>query len=502
MGLASFSNLAGQQTAVFLSAENHAPADSIRNEGHPPSSIGNNSSEPTAMVAAAKKSIDQNAAPTSTPTAVQADEQDGGGRALKNQSERWAEKRERERAELDALASKVRDIQIRLVMEALGASPNQDRIRNKWKIDGIGNITVTGQAWYNLNSEKGGRDAIGLVMHCMNCNFPAAVKWLAVEFGEKVDDSEIKASLNEMKDKVKSTFSPPYREDRYMDFVRHYLHYDRAIPMEMIDELFSKRKLYADVNKNCVFISKGIAEIRASHDREGGDKKLAEGSERRFGFIVPADPEKNQMTLAICEAAIDSVSYRIMHPGISAISAAGSGRSFPRMIADEAISGGYGVIAAFDADSAGDKASQALFNYFYLKTWLSHKYSVDKEIISELFEAKAIDLGLLTDEDDDGITDYVQQRNILFFNSANPFGDPVGFPPEITFSIGKNSFGIPETKSETIKVSPKGLAYVTQKLRITRDRPVGEKDWNEILKKLPKSEIPPVRSSAANKARA
>lgn len=399
----------------------------------------------------------------------------------------WAAEKEKQRAALNALKQKVDSIQVALVMPLLGGIANQDKDRSKWKIPGTGNITVTGQRWYNLNEAKGSIGPINLVMHALNLDFPKAVYWLAESFGESIDNDDIKAALSESGAPEKKSFSPPSRYDKNISFVKHYLHFTRALPMPLIEELIAQNKIYADEQRNCVFFSDGIAEIRSSFDGEDAVKKLAPGSTRQKGFLVLADPALNERKIAICESAIDSISFRAMNPGCSAISSAGAGREFPRRVAEDAVDNGFAVVAAFDADEAGDKASQALFNHFYLKLWITHKLKaekgidVDEDALFEALDNNIIEYDLKQGDPDDPAYNPATLPNTLFFNQPAPFSDP-DRKPLILLTIKRNELGLPECSGYELEVSERGYRYVIDKLHITRRRPGTAKDWNEILK--------------------
>ncbi len=418
--------------------------------------------------------------PAASPASSPKDSQSSGARQRGGrESSRMSDRR----AEFRALTEKVRHIQTPLVLQALGAVGNQDGKANKYKLPGFGNIETSGQAWYCWNEGVGKGGPIDLVMWVRNCEFPDAVRWLAEEFGERVDDEDIKAAKEDSRPKEKKTFDPPMRVDKNLPFVKHYLHYNRAIPMELIDDLVAQRKIYADEDRNCIFFSEGIAEIRSSFDGDSGGrspvKKLADGSTRNFGFLVLADPERNEGSVAICESSIDSMSYRVLNPGRSAISAAGAGFDFPLQIAEQTVANERACIAAFDADNAGDKAAQALFNHFYLKLWLKHRMKaeqgqeIDEDKILELLMSKVVDFDMAVRPGD-------PERNLLFFNDPQPFADPAK-PPLIVLTIKENPYGIPQCSAAELPVHEKGWRYIVEKLRLTRDRPKVGKDWNETL---------------------
>lgn len=392
-------------------------------------------------------------------------------------------------------------------MSILGAQGNQDNDSHKWKIPGIGNVAVTGQKWFNLESEEGGVGAVNLVMHAKSLNFPKAVQWLADMFGESVDSDEIKAAAeNASSTSTKKFFTPPPKSDKNIAKVKHYLKFTRKIPEELIDMLVSQGRIYAadDKDATCVFMSEGIAELRSCFDGPESIKKLVPGSKRNTGFMVLPDAQLNERVLAITESSIDAMSYRALNPGRAAVSSAGANQVFPRAISEDAVDKGFKVVAAFDADKAGDKASQALFNHFYLKLWLKHKakkelnYDFDDDELFDLLNNKIVASNLTTakpagEADPDPSDDFEQDpetalsteeegRNLFFFNKNDPFDPALGIPI-ILVTIRKNDFGIPPCVKYPLEVSQRAYDFIIKNVGISRDRPKGEKDWNEILKK-------------------
>lgn len=387
-------------------------------------------------------------------------------------------------AETQALKEKVKDIQMSLVMHLADAVGGQDGKRNKYKIEGLGNIELTGQKWFCWNLDHGGVGPIDFLMWAKKISFSQSVRLLAQEFGESVNSDDIKAAKTDGI-VIKKTFIPPNRVDKNIEFVKHYLHYNRAIPTEIIDELILDGKIYADEHRNCVFYANGIAELRSTFDGDNAIKQLVPGSVRNDCFFVPADLTQQQEgneSVAICESSIDAMSYRAFNPSISAVSSAGAGRDFPRKFADTLISNGVKVIAAFDADEAGDRASQSLFNHFFLKNWITTQYqnkfskSIDEELLFSLLDKGTIDatLGFRPDE---------KKYNIFFFNDENPFSDPSN-PPTILLNIKRNPLDLPMCDNFPITVTPQSFDFIVNHVGLTRQRPTLAKDWNEQLKQL------------------
>ena len=398
------------------------------------------------------------------------------------------------RAKTDALAEKVRDIELYMVMEQLGGIPNQDKDRNKWKIDGVGNISIKGQMWNNLNEGTGGRDAIGLVRHALNLSYSKAINWLADQFSASLDSGDIRAVASSGETEKKG-YRPPQRDDTALKYVRHYLRFKRGLPEQLIERLISNRTLYANEERACIFASEGIAEIRSTFDGPDSVKKLAPGSSRNFGFVVsPAIGAPAERALGICESAIDSLSYHVLNPTHSAISCAGASKEFSRQVALEAASNNVAIVAAFDADTVGDKASQALFNFFYLMTWLNKREKLSQEEIIEMFGSKKIDIGLVTPRPDaatgdDGMTSEEREEearlghlNRLFFNDANPFSGDNGAP--VIVWRAKKPIGSIPIGEHTLPVNPTAHKFIVDHFQISRARPSIGKDWNEQMKTL------------------
>lgn len=437
-----------------------------------------------------------------TQSATQQSEQAGMSQsAQQNGRGHYEENRDKRKAEFQALKEELKRIQVSLVAQRLGGTPDfSGGDRSKWRVPNMGKMSITGQKWWNFLSETGGYGAITFVEHVKNIEFRDAVKWLTQEFADEIDSESIKAAAESGAPRQeKKSFTPPLAHEKHLPAVKHYLRFNRRIPALIIDQLVARGSIYADEHKNCIFYSDGIAEVRSSFDGAGAVKKLVTGSTRKAGFVVMPDLDLNERTLAICEAAIDAMSYRALNPGRSAISSAGAGRSFPRAVAEDAMEKGFKIIAAFDADKAGDNASQALFNHFYLKLWLKHKIQaelgkeMDDDELFDLLDKKVVTFRLPVsgDPSEEGAEQVqftpeqlaAENKNLLFFNKAQPFEDAEA-PPTILVEIKRNELGLPQCQDFPLEVSRRGFNFVVQTLGVSRDRPRGEKDWNELLKKV------------------
>lgn len=316
------------------------------------------------------------------------------------------QKKLEKQAKFRALKNLVNEIQINLVLDELGASTHEDKVRGKRKVDGVGNFGVSGQQWYNLNymgtENAGGAGAVGLIQHYLaitaGCSlydkdsyrkfFAPAVYWLAKNFGEAVNSDDIKASLQDMQriEKKDKIFSPPEPDDSVMEGVKKYLVEERFIPEAIVDKQIKEGKIYGAKYRNyigayedykkdpdpqfvdvrlAVFIAKAktIAELR-SIDAAYPIKKLAGGATRSHGFTVVHDFEGADNKISSCEgvsvveAAVDAMSYSVFYPKRFVISSAGVNAEFAVKCAIITLNEGKNFFLAFDNDKAGNDAAK------------------------------------------------------------------------------------------------------------------------------------------------
>lgn len=218
-------------------------------------------------------------------------------------------------------------------------------------------------------------------------NFYQAANLLLDNFGE---DPELydKISDEELMMSGKSDFTPPEEATYNIEFVKNYLVKERGIPSELINKLVENGKIYADKKRNCVFIAPASAEIRST---EGNDfKGCCAGSQGDIsGFTVLQNLNANENVVALVEGAIDAISYNALYPGKFALSSNGIGKFEIQYKATiEAISNGFKIYLAHDADLPGDEGSQKLFNSLFLRKYMNKHYNVpyslyDKAILEE-----------------------------------------------------------------------------------------------------------------------
>lgn len=311
----------------------------------------------------------------------------------------------------NAMRDKVRGIKVSEIAKNIGATNKEDKIKNKWKMPWGHNVSIRGQKWFNHNSEfsnRGGVEAVsfakyiiatekGLNLDDNKQSWKAeqlAVEWLADTFGAEIDKSDLLMAKEDFQDKEKKRYTPPKNATKYLQTVVDYLHIERKLPMWVIQKQIDAGKLYAGIPKNfehfniydsfgkriqqerdinnlqenevyCIFKSgddkMGAAECRCVKDENelGFTKGFSEGSDKKYsGFFVVGEPGFEQKEVVLTEAAIDSMSYQVLHPWAHVMSTGGTDNAelMLRIICETLEHPLYNMILALDNDSAGDQA--------------------------------------------------------------------------------------------------------------------------------------------------
>lgn len=243
-----------------------------------------------------------------------------------------------------------------------------------------------------------------------------------------------------------------------------------------------------------VFLGQSSAEIREI--TPDGFKGCAPGSDPENScFHVAHYDHAEENILAIQEAAVDSLSYAALYPGRYSVSTNGVGR-FPLQyrLTLEAMDSQYGVRLAFDADQAGDLGAQHVFNGIFARIMLSRRLDVPYETVDQWILSGAVDVTP------------VPSPHQMFFNEGwkpslivherHVETDSEGkvrdvwkpttnnAPPTVRFSVRAGLHPKLDKRVYDVPVSERAFQYITEALRLVRDRPVMGKDWNDELRKL------------------
>lgn len=181
-----------------------------------------------------------------------------------------------------------------------------------WKIPGWGGLLLTPDKWYWELEHRGG-GPIQFVMMIKHLSWLEAVKDLLNVSKSKPEClyySPINSkSLKNDNKKEKSNFRLPAKNQTY-DHIFAYLIHSRKLDVDLVKQMVKEKKLYEDVQNNCVFVGynqKG--EPRAAFIR--GTKTFqpykgdAAGSDKRFAFFI----QGTSPVIYVFESPIDLLSY-------------------------------------------------------------------------------------------------------------------------------------------------------------------------------------------------
>ena len=384
---------------------------------------------------------------------------------------------------------------------------------------GIGNIIISADGrWQavNLNNVKG-FGALSFLTSVMGYSYMNAVTYLSELFDfelnlnnekvklsgkvENLSKNDVKIDINAPKILNLPTARPQYARD-----VIDYLNIKRNIPLELIDETMERGTLYParypylddegveQWETRCIFRGESSAESRSVRAHKDAFKGAIKGSNPTISGI-PFPHNKNALKISgnkrcmvLVEAAIDAMSYRAMFPDRYAFSCNGAVSRFPLQYLStlDGLKHNIDIKIALDADDAGDKASQILFNAITFRHQYSAHHNIDPAKIDDLILNEKIRF------------QHIESPHCNFFNSEKGWeekmpvyenGKEVGMAePMYRFTVVED-LKIKNNDGKTItlergtydaKVSRNDWIYLT--CNIMRERPSEElKDWNQEL---------------------
>lgn len=206
-----------------------------------------------------------------------------------------------------------------------------------------------GEVWV-VQGGKGSKGAINLVMQLDGIEYKEALKVLGDAFGTNAVVREHRRELvDKARTEVKTALSEPRTlpapDETKWPKVKAWLRDVRAIPSKLADWLHSQKRLYSDSRNNAVFLrAEGGAFLRgttsAKFFRTIGGKDCGP-------YIVPGDDSQ----VIICEAPVDALSLKAIHPNAKVI-AIGGNLLTPEDIKKH-IQDGAKVLLGFDGDAQG-----------------------------------------------------------------------------------------------------------------------------------------------------
>jgi len=263
---------------------------------------------------------------------------------------------ERVKAENKVLVSKLRDIPLRNVLVALGATQDPSD-KNNWLTE-EGRITLRPDKpmqFYDHKGVAGGGGAIDLTMHIRQCNYLEAIKTLSEHFGANAvagsvavkSMSIVTAIAND--DNVKPASALPDDHGHQWAAVKKWLMESRHIPAKIIDYLRDKRLIRADDRGNAIFVNQQATggEIRG----KGANFKGYRG--KRGLFVIDRSSDK---TLLIVESGTDAMAALALdHKSYGKIVSTGGDFGIATIKELKAFkAAGYTICVGTDNDKSGD----------------------------------------------------------------------------------------------------------------------------------------------------
>jgi hypothetical protein len=289
-------------------------------------------------------------------------------------SERQVEHLKRENSRINAdltesrrrekeAAAELRSLPLEEVAQVLGCYPTKHD-KSLWETP-AGKTTIKGAKFFNHEIEKGGGGAFDLVMHMRDCTYIEALAFLRDEFDpaaaiRAAADAARRQAAEAVKKATQEPFRPPQHVEAHWPRVRHYLTEIRSLASSLVDKLRDSGWLGADDRKNAFFLKMDGNRITSSELRGTGQSKF-KGSRGRSSEGVFQVLIQGAKKLAICESAIDAISYVQTHIGCSAIATGGTGKHASASAYLDKHRGDYDqVVCASDNGDGGREMAKVL----------------------------------------------------------------------------------------------------------------------------------------------
>jgi len=269
-------------------------------------------------------------------------------------------------------ASQLRDIDLISVALKLGLD------RDKYDKKKYGGVSINAEKGvFNDFGDIQGRGAIDLVMKVNSCDYKNALSWLKSQFSiQDIANSIASRAHNhatEMLEEIKPKKLLMPNIAPSSEKVISYLE-GRGIDTAVVKNLIDAGQLYQDHRNNAVFVMGKGAEIVGTGSTKY--KRLATGTDKGTAFFTQSE---NGEKLAVCESAIDAISYT-EKTGIKAVSSSGEPSSnFIRTLGRYCVKHGITtIVSAYDNDEAGDNFSESTayeINHFVSKDLIVERHA-------------------------------------------------------------------------------------------------------------------------------
>lgn len=190
--------------------------------------------------------------------------------------------------------------------------PVKEYAKGYFKISGYGGLLLESDKWYWEAEQRGG-GPIQFVMMMKKLSWVEAVKELLNESSnESMTGSMFYPTSSKRKKVDKSKFRLPEKGTTYKHIFA-YLINARNLDQELVQKLVADKKLYEDVNQNCVFVGydpEGVprhAFLRGTKPDKPFRGDVA-GSNKQYSFCMNGTTNR----VFVFEAAIDAISYQTL----------------------------------------------------------------------------------------------------------------------------------------------------------------------------------------------
>ena len=260
--------------------------------------------------------------------------------------------------------ARVRSLPLSAVLEGLGATRDPKDPKHNWRYGGS-RITVTEALFYDHNEAgarhrmKGGRaggaGAIDLVQYLKDVDFRGAVKALG---GLPVRAAPRPMPVPVVGKHPPVSQRPPPTPAANSERARSYLITRRALPARLVDVVLGTGAVFADTQGNVVFRLTNAAGSPVGYELRGTYEKPYHSVHGEKGLFVT---QANSARIAVfVESGIEALSYRALRGAGLIVSTTGSAVELPATFARALADRGFTLVAAFNADAAGDRQAARL----------------------------------------------------------------------------------------------------------------------------------------------
>lgn len=279
-----------------------------------------------------------------------------------------AKKLAEEREKNKQLAAQFKELNLIDVLHTICAERDETD-KSKWYTE-AGTLNVYNKNGLKFKSStdpdlKGG-DAIDLVRKVKGYNFPQALSFLASFYGNELVTSaavaKARVDVPEIIMKTKVPSEIPQSVDANWWHVRNWLTTIRKLSAAIVDAFHSEGRLYADKNKNAVFVD--ATHTNAEVYGTVGRFKANLGNKKEANTYLG-----NNKNVALVGSMIDGISLMTSHHEITGVIS--NGGMLTETVAQKAqalLKEGYNVLAAYDNDDTGDNYAKMIMVGYGVKT--------------------------------------------------------------------------------------------------------------------------------------